>query len=158
MQTPLYMLHQTEEYIFPGGFADFFNSDIFQIKGGGGPLDQNFIFYLNVVLIWIILPLFGLLSTIDYLYGAWIAYFSFFAGGAHIVLAIKAKKLYNPGLMVSLLINIPVGLWSIFYLIRVGVLENFFPNLSFFIGLGANALLPILGVFVLKRYKKNLSK
>ena len=26
LQTPLYMLHQTEEYIFPGGFGKYFNT------------------------------------------------------------------------------------------------------------------------------------
>ena len=28
LQTPLYMLHQTEEYVFPGGFGKFFNTKI----------------------------------------------------------------------------------------------------------------------------------
>ncbi|MBT4842862.1 MAG: hypothetical protein HON91_10540, partial [Anaerolineae bacterium] len=28
LQTPLYMLHEAEEYIFPGGFGKFFNMDI----------------------------------------------------------------------------------------------------------------------------------
>ena len=28
LQTPLYMLHQTEEYVFPGGFGKFFNTRI----------------------------------------------------------------------------------------------------------------------------------
>ena len=28
LQTPLYMLHQSEEYIFPGGFGKFFNTKI----------------------------------------------------------------------------------------------------------------------------------
>ena len=153
LQTPLYMLHQTEEYVFPGGFGKFFNMDIFKLETENEPIDENFIFFVNILLIWIILPLFGLLATINYQFGLWIPYFSFFAGIAHIALALKAKKLYNPGLIVSLFVNIPIGLWSILYLINKGVLNNFFLNPHFAIGLGVNALLPIAGVIVLRNYK-----
>ena len=155
LQTPLYMLHQTEEYVFPGGFGKFFNTKIFELETEDQPLDQNFIFFVNVILIWFILPVFGLLSTIDYRYGLWIPYFSFFAGIAHVLLAIRAKKLYNPGLIVSLFINIPVGLWSILYLINRGILEYFFLNPYIIIGLGLNAILPIMGVILLRNYQKN---
>lgn len=155
LQTPLYMLHQTEEYVFPGGFGQFFNKDIFKLETEDGPVDQNFIFFVNIFLIWIILPVFGLLSTIDYRYGLWIPYFSFFAGIAHVLLAVRAKKRYNPGLIVSLFINIPVGLWSILYLINRGILENFFLNPYIVIGLGLNAILPIMGVVLLRSYQKD---
>ncbi len=153
IQTPLYMLHQTEEYIFPGGFGKYFNTKIFKLETEDKPLDQNLIFFVNVILIWIVLPAFGLLSTIDYGYGLWIPYFSFFAGIAHVALAIKAKILYNPGLIVSLVINIPVGLWSILYLVNNGLLEHFFLNPHIVIGLGLNALLPVIGVVLLRNYQ-----
>jgi hypothetical protein len=155
LQTPLYMLHQTEEYVFPGGFGKFFNTKIFELETEDQPVDQNFIFFVNIILIWFILPVFGLLSTIDYRYGLWIPYFSFFAGISHLLLAIRAKKLYNPGLIVSLFINIPVGLWSILYLINRGILEHFFLNPYIIIGLGLNAILPIMGVILLRNYQKN---
>jgi len=155
LQTPLYMLHQTEEYLFPGEFGKFFNTQIFKLDTVDRPLDQNLIFFINVILIWIILPVFGLLSIIDYQYGLWIPYFSFFAGIAHILLAIRAGKFYNPGLFVSLTINIPVSLWSIFFLINNGILNNFFLNFHIIIGFGLNALLPIGGVIMLKNYQKS---
>ena len=156
LQTPLYMLHQTEEYIFPGGFAKYFNTKIFKLETEDEPMNENFIFFVNISLIWVALPLFGLLSTLDYRFGLWIPYFSFFAGIAHIALAIKAKKLYNPGLIVSLLINIPVGLWSVLYLINEGILLNFFLNYHILIGLGLNAILPILGVILFRNYQKKM--
>ena len=155
LQTPLYMLHQTEEYIFPGEFGKFFNTKIFNLETEDKPLDENFIFFVNVILIWIVLPIFALLSTINYQYGLWIPYFSFFAGIAHVALAIKAKKIYNPGLIVSLLINIPVGLWSVLHLINIGVLQNFFLNPHILIGLGLNAILPIMGVMLFRKYQKS---
>jgi len=153
LQTPLYMLHETEEYIFPGGFAKFFNTGIFKLQTEDKPLDENFIFFVNILVVWIILPTFGLLAAKDYQYGLWIPYFSFFAGVAHIVLGIKARKRYNPGLIISLLLNIPVGAWSILYLVNHGILPNIFWNPHLAIGLGVNLVLPILGA---RLYKKHL--
>ena len=120
VQAPLYMLHQTEEYVFPGEFGKFFNTKIFKLDSEDEPMNEDFIFFVNIGLIWLVLPLFGLLSTLDYRYGLWIPYFSFFAGIAHILLAIRAKKFYNPGLFVSVFLNIPIGLWSILYLMNNG--------------------------------------
>ncbi len=154
LQTPLYMFHQTEEYVFPGGFGEYFNTKIFRLETEEGPLNRNFIFFVNVVLIWILLPVCGLLSTLDYRFGLWIPYFTFFAGVAHILLSIRAKKLYNPGLIVSLFINIPVGLWSVLFLVSNGVLKSLFFNPYILIGFGLNALLPVMGVVLLKNYQK----
>ena len=158
LQTPLYMLHETEEYIFPGGFARFFNLDIMKVDTADKPINEDFIFYINVVLIWITLPLFGLLASKNIQLGLWIPYFSFFAGVAHIALAIRAKKLYNSGLIVSLVLNIPVGAWSVIYLLNQGLLSNIFLNPHFFIGLGVNLLLPIIGVLKYKNYSHKLNQ
>ena len=157
LQTPLYMLHQTEEYIFPGGFGKFFNTKIFNLVTEDKPLDENFIFYVNVLLIWIALPVFGLLSTLNYSFGLWLPYFSLFAGVAHIALALKARKLYNPGLLMSLFINIPVGLWSILYLMEQGLIVNFFLNIHFVIGLAINLILPIMGTILFRKHQNNTS-
>jgi len=157
LQTPLYMLHQTEEYIFPGGFGKFFNTKIFNLETEDKPLDENVIFYVNVILIWIVLPVFGLLSTRNYGFGLWLPYFSFFAGVAHIALAVKARKQYNPGLLVSLFINIPVGLWSILYILEQGLIANIFFNIHFVIGLGVNAILPVMGTILFRKYRKRMT-
>ena len=155
LQTPLYMLHQSEEYIFPGGFAKFFNTKIFKLDTEDKPLNETFIFYVNVILIWIVLPTFGLLSLLDYSFGLWLPYFSFFAGVAHIALALVAKKLYNPGLLVSLFINIPIGVWSIYYLFEQGLIDNLFLNIHFVIGLAVNAILPVMGAILFRKHQKN---
>jgi hypothetical protein len=157
LQTPLYMLHEAEEYIFPGGFGKFFNMDIMKFDTPDKPLDENFIFAINIVLIWIILPIFGLFSTRSYDYGLWLPYFSFFAGLSHIALGIKARKRYNAGLVISLLLNIPVGAWSVLYLVNQGLLPNIFLNPHFFIGLGLNLALPVIGMVKYKQYLRELA-
>jgi len=155
LQTPLYMLHQTEEYIFPGGFGKFFNQDIFKLQTETEPIDETFIFFVNMTLIWIALPLFGFLSVIDYNLGLWIPYFTVFAGAAHITLGIKAKKIYNPGMIVSLVINIPVGSWTVYYLYSHKFLNSLVLNHHCAIGLGVNLFLPVIGAILFKKYMKN---
>jgi hypothetical protein len=157
LQTPLYMIHQTEEYIFPGGFGRFFNIDILNLDTEDKPMDENFIFYVNVIMIWIILPAFGLLAANNLQYGLWIPYFSFFAGVAHIALGIKARKRYNPGLIISLFLNIPVGAWSILFLVDHAILPNIFLNPHLVIGLGVNLVLPVMGIVLYKKHLRTLA-
>ena len=156
MTIPLYMLHQTEEYIFPGGFAKFFNLDIFKSKYTDAPMGTEFIFYVNIIYIWILLPLFGILASFHYSYSLWMSYFFFFAGVGHIALSIKAKKKYNPGLVVSCLINIPYGIYLISYLHNKGLIQNTWINIHMVIGLALNLILPVMGVILYKNYKKHL--
>lgn len=155
LQTPLYMLHQTEEYVFPGGFEIFFNRKIFNVESNTEPLNENFIFFVNIIYVWIFLPLFGILSLYSYNIGAWIPYFSFFAGLSHIFLGIKAKKIYNPGLVVSLVLNIPVSAWTIYYFNTNKIINSIVINYHCAIGLGANLVLPIMGGILYKMYIKN---
>jgi hypothetical protein len=129
--------------------------EIFKLDTADQPLGENFIFFVNVTLIWIILPIFGLLSIQDYKFGLWIPYFSFFAGVAHIALGLKARKLYNPGLVVSLVLNIPVGLWSIFYLANNAIIPNAIQNPHLLIGLGVNLVLPVMGLILYKQHIKH---
>ncbi len=124
LQTPLYMLHQGEEYVFPGGFGAFFNRHIFKPGTDEGPVDESFIFAINIGLIWIALPACALLALVDVNFGLWTPNFSVFAGVAHIALALRARKVSNPGLVVSLVVNIPVGVWSVLTLVEQGVLDS----------------------------------
>jgi len=154
LQTPLYMLHEIEEYVFPGGFEVFFNRKIFRVDSDTEPLNENFIFFVNIIYIWVFVPLFGILSLYNYNLGIWIPYFSFFAGVSHILLSMRAKKMYNPGLIVSLTLNIPVSAWTVYYLYSKKIIDSFFINLHCAIGVGANLVLPIMGAIVYKRYIK----
>jgi hypothetical protein len=154
LMTPLYMIHETEEYIFPGGFGDFFNRRIFGIEAENGPMGETFIFAINVGLVWFLLPLFGILSFYQLELGLWVPYFAFFAGLAHFPLSIKGRKLYNPGLVVSLLLNIPGGAAVIWYLSAQGIIRQPLMNYHLLIGLGLNLLLPVMGLIVFRRYQR----
>jgi hypothetical protein len=86
----------------------------------------------------------------------WIPYFVIIAGVYHIGIAIKTQKLYNPGLIVSLLLNIPVGSWAVYELLNNGLLDNYILNVHALIGLILNLALPVLGYFAYKKGLRNM--
>ena len=155
LQTPLYMIHETEEYIFPGGFAKFFNRRIYKVEYDDRPMDENFVFFVNIILVWLLYPICGLLSTINYSFGLWLPYFTFIAGVVHIPLSIKAKQVYNPGLIVSLFINIPFGIWSVVSLVNLGVLKSYLWNPYIVIAILVQLTLPLAGRISYKVFCKN---
>jgi hypothetical protein len=121
IQIPIYLLHQFEEHAWPGGFKKFFNQEIFNVVDGDYPLNDTSIFWINVPLIWFIMPIFAALSYINLFFGLWIPFFTVFNSFTHVV-ALIVKRKYNPGLVVSVVLGIPVAmytLWLFYTLINV---------------------------------------
>ncbi len=114
IQTPVYFLHQFEEYIYPGGFIEFFNTKALGSKKKDFPLTKKESFWINIPIIFIGFPLSAILAgQIDISIGIWTAYFSIINALSH--LGIFFRYRYNPGFIVSLFLNIPVGLYTIYY-------------------------------------------
>ena len=91
---PLYMLHETEEYIFPGGFAQFANRDIYKQDPENGLADETAVFWINMGYIWLALPVCGLLAVYDLRFAAWMPYFFIFQALVHVMLSIVARRRY----------------------------------------------------------------
>ncbi len=121
LQTPVYLLHQAEEYLIPGGFIEHFNQMITGKKDSGGPLDSTRVFWVNVMLVWIIFPFVSALATFDHNlnFGLYLLYFSVVNGLMHVRSGIKDRK-YNPGLMISFFLNVQLGIYSILFLQGTG--------------------------------------
>jgi hypothetical protein len=121
IQIPIYLLHQFEEHSWPGGFKKFVNKEIFNVEVGEYPLNDTNIFWINVPIIWVLMPIFASLSYINLFFGLWIPYFAVFNSLTHVIGAIVKRK-YNPGLFVSLVLGIPVAtytLWLYYNLVNV---------------------------------------
>jgi hypothetical protein len=121
IQIPIYLLHQFEEHSWPGGFKKFVNKEIFNVEAGEYPLNDTNIFWINVPIVWVLMPIFAALSYTSLFFGLWIPYFAFFNSLTHVIGAIVKRK-YNPGLFVSLVLGIPVAtytLWLFYTLIHV---------------------------------------
>jgi hypothetical protein len=121
LQIPIYLLHQFEEHSWPGGFKNFFNKEVFNVKTGEYPLNDKNIFWINVPIIWVLMPIFAALSSVNLFFGLWIPYFAVFNSLTHVIAAIVKRK-YNPGLFISVVLGIPVAsytLWLFYTLISV---------------------------------------
>ena len=162
---PLYVIHEMEEYILPGGFVDFFNRDIFKVNPANKiqPIDREVIFWINAFYVYIFLPLGAGLYMIDPILGAWVPYYFLFHAIGHPVLSIKGRRKYNGGMLTGLLIFIPYGIWTISIFLKQGVITCPYWNWPMAVGISINLLLPFM-VFcplpfgIIKRYRKRISE
>jgi hypothetical protein len=149
LHTPIYFLHEFEEYILPGGFLTFFNTKILGSKDAENPLDVKRSFWINVPLIFFAYPLSAILATkLGLGWGIWVAYFSVANALSHVVMFFQHR--YNPGLIVSVLVNIPVGVFTIWYFFAHHLITVPAHIIGLLIGLSAQAALMIYGFAILK--------
>lgn len=141
MQLPIYLLHQFEEHNW-NGFKNYVNRNIFKVKEDDFPLNDKIIFWVNIPIIWVLMPIFSDLSSINMMFGLWIPYFAVFNSLTHVIFSIRNRE-YNPGLFVSLILGIPVGIYTliIFYSyiqvsLLISVLSIFFAILLHIIVFG----------------------
>lgn len=115
VQIPIYFLHQFEEHS-RNGFKNYVNKTVFKVSDGDYPLNDKNIFWINIPIIWILMPLFAILSGINPLIGLWIPFFGVINSLSHVIFSVVNQQ-YNPGIIVSLVLGIPVGVYAlmIFY-------------------------------------------
>ncbi len=146
LQTCIYWLHEFEEYILPGGFLDYFNRNMMKSNRGDYPLTQIGSFWINIPLVYIAMPLSGLLAHfLGIEWGLWTAYFSALNAFAHVVMFFKFGRKYNPGLVVSILLNIPVGVYTIWYFLNNHLVSCSVNSISIIVGILAQASMMIYG-------------
>ena len=105
------MLHQFEEYVYPGGFKDYFNNRIYNPFGFfKNRLTDKGIFFVNVVLGWG-MNLTVLIFFIGNIYAMLAAVtVQLINGVMHFFMAFKNRN-YNPGLVTGAILFIPLGLY-----------------------------------------------
>ena len=152
MYTPLYMLHEIDEYIFPGRFAQFMNKNIYRMDPETGLVDSTAIFGINIA-VWIIFSFYSLWAVTDLTQGAWMPYFFIFQAVIHLILGIVGKRFFNPGMVSAWLVHVPWGIWTIWLLVQAGVITNPYWNNYLRDGLMVNVYLLFAGAILLIRYK-----
>jgi len=149
LQTPVYMIHQFEEYILPGGFKDFFNKKVLGSTESEFPLTSKASFWINVPLTFIAFPLSAIFAgNVAISIGVWTVYFSIVNSLSHVVMFFIFR--YNPGLIISILLNIPVGFYVIYYFAVNHLVSIQTQLIGLVLGLLGQALLMIWGFKILK--------
>lgn len=149
LQTVVYLFHQFEEYILPGGFVAFFNTNLLGSKQTEFPLDKKASFWINIPIIFIGFPISAILAGyIDISIGVWTVYFSIINAISHVIMFFRFR--YNPGFFVSLFLNIPVGLFTIYHLTTNNIVSLKVHLIGFTIGVIIQLGLMIYGFLILK--------
>jgi len=149
-QLPVYFFHEFEEYVLPGGFLKWFNRRVMGSFRDDWPLTPLVSLWINVPIIFTAFPIGGILATeIDIKYGLWMAYFSVVSASGHVIFALIFRG-YNPGLVVSVLLNIPIGVYAIAYLSSHGLVSTTANVVSLLIGIAIQAVVMFWGFVILK--------
>lgn len=128
MQFPVYLIHEMEEHAWPGGFQKSVNEVIFKSTVPNFPLTHVHVFWINIPFIWVLFPLIAVLSqNWNMNFAAAIVLFSLFNATLHILSGIIRRR-YSPGLVASIFLNYPAGIYALFLLHEDGHL-----NLSIFL-------------------------
>ena len=150
LQLPVYFLHQFEEYVFPGGFVPWFNRHILDSPRDEWPLTPTVALWINVPIIFIAFPIGGVLAAeVDITWGLWMAYFAVVNAAGHVVMSIVFRG-YNPGVVVSALLNIPLGIYAIAYLTTNDLISTTTNVVGLLIGIALQAAVMFYGFAILK--------
>lgn len=164
-QCSAYWLHEFEEYVCPGGFLSFFNKGPLHSTLDNKPLTKTGSFWINIPLMYVLLPLSGILSHYyGVQWGLWTAYYSTLNASAHVVMFFIFGRKYNPGLVASILVNIPLGIYMVYYFLSNDIVSTEVNIISIIVGIIAQASMMVYGFAYLvpksKRegYHKSISK
>lgn len=119
MFAPLYMLHEFDEYVLPGGFVGFMNENIYKAAPDEGPVDWNAVFGINMFT-WAAFVVYGLWGISDPSQAGWMPYFVIGQALVHLFLGIIGKRLINPGMTTAWLLHVPWALWTISLMMGAG--------------------------------------
>jgi hypothetical protein len=72
----------------------------------------------------------------------------------HLMLGIVGKRLLNPGMLSAWLVHVPWGIWTIWLLVRAGVITNPYWNDYLLQGLEIIVALAAAGLFLWIRYRR----
>jgi hypothetical protein len=113
LQLPIYMLHQYEEHA-----GDRFRLWVNNMLGHGDVLTRIATFWINSLLVWLLdLVALYLACFVDLSLGLVAIYLPMLNAFGHIVPSI-VKKQYNPGLVTSISVFLPVGVLSAYLVSR----------------------------------------
>jgi len=159
MSAPLYMLHEFEEYVIPGKFAQFMNRNIFKSNPESDFLSAADVFGINMF-VWIAVPLFSLWAIFDINQAIALPYFYIFQAVVHLILGIVGKRLLNPGMITAWFLHVPWGIWTIWLLVQAGVITNPYWNAGFRDGLIIVGAMLVANRVLVARHKRrqNINK
>lgn len=108
------MLHQFEEYVFPGGFLPWFNKEIFKSESDKLPFSPMAAVIINIVIGWPVYGVVGYLGLEQLWFSMPMMGILFVNAWFHIAVSIATAR-YSPGTFTSILFTLPLSLYTFYY-------------------------------------------
>lgn len=119
----IYMIHQIEEHLWPGGFRQFANARVFKSGDDDWPVSEGGVALVNVGYVWLPILLAALFpGPLRWLGLGWVG-LTLINGISHIVTSIRFQ-IYNPGLVTSIVLFLPFTIWMLSREVSAGMLTG----------------------------------
>jgi Protein of unknown function with HXXEE motif len=147
----VYMLHQTEEHLWPGGFRQFTNAHVFKSGNDDWPVDIGGVALVNIVYVWVPLALAVIWpGKLAWLGLAWVA-LTLVNGIIHIVTSLRFRC-YNPGLITAIVLFLPLTVWILLRDLQIGLLS--LGDVGLLLLAGVLLHVPVAALFVVPFLRK----
>jgi hypothetical protein len=108
----IYVVHQIEEHLWPGGFRQFTNAHVFHSGNDNWPVDIRGVALINTVYVWLPVGLAVLFpQALRWVGLGWVG-LTLINGLTHIVTTIRLRT-YNPGLVTSIVLFLPFTIFML---------------------------------------------
>lgn len=119
---PMYLFHQTEEHLWPGGFKDYINQIVYGLPAGQEKLTDVKVFWINILFVWMAFSVFGFLSVANLGFGLLIVIFSLMNCATHIIEGIKRRR-WNPGLVMASIQTV-ISIYAAWFITAHGLIHG----------------------------------
>lgn len=141
----IYMLHQTEEHLWPGGFRQFTNAHVFHSGRDDWPVDQGGVALVNIGFVWLPVAAAAVFpGPLRWLGLGWVG-LTLVNAIIHIVSSIRFR-IYNPGLATSVLVFLPFTIWMLARELSAGTLTGL--QVALILVAGVLLHIPVAALFV----------
>ena len=141
----IYMIHQIEEHLWPGGFRQFANAHVFKSVDDDWPIEMGGVALVNIAWVWLPIAAAALMPNALYWVGlGWVG-LTLVNAISHIATSVRFR-VYNPGLITSIVLFLPFTIWFLAVEHARGALSG--ADIAVAIVLGVVLHFPVAALFV----------
>lgn len=150
----LYMFYQIEEHLWPGGFRQFTNANVFHSGNDDWPVDIPGVALVNVGYVWLPVGLAALYpDALRWLGLGWVG-LTLINGVIHIVTTIRLC-IYNPGLVTGIVLFVPFTIYVLALEAGRGRLSG--AEIGLIVVGGALPHIPVAALFVVLYLRRRMA-
>ena len=150
----IYLLHQIEEHLWPGGFRQYANAHVFTSGRDDWPVDAGGVALINIGYVWLPVAAAALFpEALRWVGLSWIG-LTLVNAVTHIVTSIRFRG-YNPGVVTAVLLFMPFTIWALMHETARGLLSG--ADIGLIMLLGVLLHIPVAALFVVPYLRKRAS-